>query len=54
MKRIKNYLRNSLLDNNLSNLSVISIEKSEAKLLDIDEIINTFSNSHGNRKIILK
>lgn len=54
LKRIKSYLRNSLLDNNLSNLSVISVEKSEAKLLDIDEIIDTFSNSHNNRRIILK
>lgn len=40
MKRVKNYLRNSLLDTYLSNLSLISIEKPEAKLLDIDEIIN--------------
>lgn len=54
LKRIKSYLRNSLLDNNLSNLSVLSEEKSESKLLDIDEIIDTFSNSHNNRRIILK
>jgi len=53
LKRIKSYLRN-LLDNNLSNLSIISVEKSEAKLLDIDEIIDTFSNSHNNCRIILK
>lgn len=53
MKRIKNYLRNSLLDTNLSNLSLISIEKAEAKLLDIDEIINKFADAYGNRRIIL-
>lgn len=54
MKRVKNYLRNSLLDSKLSSLSVISIEKSKAKLLDIEEIINIFSGAHNNRRIILK
>lgn len=54
MKRIKTYLRNSMLQINLSNLSIISIEKSEAKLLNIDSIIDRFADSHNNRRIILK
>ncbi|KAE9522672.1 hypothetical protein AGLY_016945 [Aphis glycines] len=54
MKRIKSYLRNSMLHNNLSNLSIIAIEKSETKLLNIDDIINNFAECHNNRRIILK
>jgi len=54
MKRVKSYLRNSLLDTNLTSLSIISIEKREAKSLDIDEIINKFADTHSNRRIILK
>lgn len=54
MNRVKNYLRNSLLDTNLTSLSIISIEKQEAKSLDIDEIIDKFAEAHQNRRIILK
>ncbi|KAL4090975.1 hypothetical protein QTP88_025725 [Uroleucon formosanum] len=36
------------------NLSIIAIEKSEAKLLNIDDIINNFAECHNNRRIILK
>ncbi|KAL4100864.1 hypothetical protein QTP88_020893 [Uroleucon formosanum] len=54
MKRIKSYLRNSMLHDNLSSLSIIAIEKSEAKLLNIDDIINNFAECHNNRRIILK
>lgn len=54
MKRIKTYLRNSMLQINLSNLSIISIEKSEAKHLNINSIIDNFADSHNNRRIILK
>jgi len=54
MKRVKSYLRNSLLDTTLTSLSIISIEKREAKSLDIDEIINKFADANGNRRIILK
>lgn len=54
MKRIKNYLKNCLVNTNLTSLSIISIEKHEAKSLDIDEIINKFADTHENRRIILK
>ncbi|KAL4112419.1 hypothetical protein QTP88_016212 [Uroleucon formosanum] len=54
MKRIKSYLRNSMLHDNLSSLSIIAIEKSEAKLLNIDDKINNFAECHNNRRIILK
>jgi hypothetical protein len=54
MKRVKNYLRNSLLNTNLTSLSIISIEKRETKSIDIDDIINKFADAHENRRIILK
>jgi hypothetical protein len=54
MKRIKSYLRNSMLHNNLSSLSIIAIEKSEAKSLNIEDIINIFAERHNNRKNLLK
>lgn len=54
MKRIKSYLRNSMLHDNLSSLSIIAIEKSEAKSLNIEDIINIFAESHNNRRILLK
>jgi hypothetical protein len=43
MKRIKSYLRNSMLYNNQSSLSIFAIEKSEAKSLNIEDIINIFA-----------
>jgi len=54
MKRVKNYLRNSMNHDLMSSLSIISIEKDEAKQLNIDEVIDKFSNVHKNRKITLK
>lgn len=49
MKRIKKYLRNSMLQINLFNLSIISIEKTEAKLLNINNLIDRFADSHNNK-----
>lgn len=53
LKRVKNYLRNKLMDSHMSNLSVIAIGKLEAKSLNIDDIINEFASLHQNRRIIL-
>jgi hypothetical protein len=54
MKCIKIYLRNSLLDTNLTSLSIIYIEKRKAKSLDIDEIISKFAEAYSNCRINLK
>jgi hypothetical protein len=40
--------------NNLSSLSIIAIEKSGAKSLNIENIINIFAECHNNRRILLK
>lgn len=53
LKRVKNYLRNKLMDTHMSNLSIIAIEKYEAKNLNINDIINEFASLHKNRRIIL-
>lgn len=54
MKRVNNYLKNNLLDLNLTSLSIISTEIREVKSLNVDEIINKFADAYENRKIILK
>lgn len=54
MKRVKNYLRNSINNDLMSSLSIISIEKNEAKQLIIDDVIKAFSDGHKNRRILLK
>jgi len=54
IKRIKSYLRNSMLRDNRSSLSIIDIEKSEAKPLNIEDIINIFAKCHNYRRILLK
>jgi len=38
----------------MPSLSIISIEKDVGKQLNIDEIIDKFSNAHKKRKITLK
>jgi len=40
------YLRNSLLDANITILNIILIEKCEAKSIDIYNIRNKFADAH--------
>lgn len=43
-----------MLHNNLSSLNIISIEKFEAKFLNIDDIIDAIAETYNNCTIILK
>ncbi|KAL4153309.1 hypothetical protein QTP88_001142 [Uroleucon formosanum] len=52
LKLIKTYLRNKLSQENLSGLSIISIEKDIAESLDYDYIINQFA-AQKSRKVML-
>ncbi|KAL4082852.1 hypothetical protein QTP88_029508 [Uroleucon formosanum] len=52
LKLIKTYLRNKLSQENLSGLSIISIEKDIAESLDHDDIINQFA-AKKSRKVML-
>jgi len=53
MRQIKTYLRNSMGDERLSNLAVLSIESKRAKALDLDSVVDEFDCRHENRRIAL-
>lgn len=44
VKLIKNYLRNSISQERLTNISILNIEKARTDELNIDHIIDTFAN----------
>uniref|UniRef100_A0A2S2R2F9 Zinc finger MYM-type protein 1 n=1 Tax=Sipha flava TaxID=143950 RepID=A0A2S2R2F9_9HEMI len=52
MRRIKTWLRSSMVQNRLKNLAIISIEKDISKKIDKEAILNLFAKK--NRYIILK
>lgn len=49
LKFIKNYLRNSMSDGKLNNLSLICIERNVLETIDFQEIIDTFLNTKHRR-----
>lgn len=49
LKIIKNYLRNSMGQNRLSNIAVLNIEQQRTKELSLDKIITDFSNLKARR-----
>jgi hypothetical protein len=53
LKRIKNYLRNSMSDERLNGLSLMSIEKEISVSIDLNKIVNEFALYNKNRRIIL-
>lgn len=53
LKLIKSYLRSTMRQERLTNLSIISIEHKRAALINYDEIINIFA-SNKSRKIKLR
>ncbi|CAF4094911.1 unnamed protein product, partial [Rotaria magnacalcarata] len=52
MKTIKTALRNTMSDERLSNLCVLSIERDFK--IDFDSVVEDFSSNHKNRRIMLK
>lgn len=54
LKIIKNYLRNSMLQVRLSNISILNIERNRTDELDINKIINDFANDKARKKNFLK
>lgn len=44
VKLIKNYLRNSISQERLTNISILNTEKARTDELNIDHIIDTFAN----------
>ncbi|XP_050065227.1 uncharacterized protein LOC126554182 [Aphis gossypii] len=54
LKLIKNYLRNSISQERLTNISILNIEKARTDELNIDHIIDTFANQKARKKNFLK
>lgn len=54
LKLIKNYLRNSISQDRLTNIAILNIEREKASELEIDKIINDFANLKSRRKNFLK
>ena len=52
MKIIKNYLRNSMSDKRLSDLTVLAIERDID--VDYERVIDEFANKHKNCRILLR
>lgn len=53
LRIIKNYLRSTMTEERLSNLSILSIESKRTKALDLDKFVRRFAHQHGNRRIQL-
>jgi len=53
LKLIKNYLRNSMSQNRLSNIAILNIERSRTDELDIEKIIDNFANAKARKKHFL-
>ena len=54
LKRIKTYLRASMGEEQLQNLSILAIEKKLASELSLDALVDIFASEDKNRRILLK
>lgn len=54
LKLIKNYLRNNMGQDRLSNIAILNIEKEVAAKIKLDDVINTFANSKARKVNFLK
>uniref|UniRef100_A0A2H8TJR3 Zinc finger MYM-type protein 1 n=1 Tax=Melanaphis sacchari TaxID=742174 RepID=A0A2H8TJR3_9HEMI len=52
MRRIKTWMRSTMVENRFNDLSILNIEKDLAKKINNNDIVNAFSNK--NRYIVLK
>ena len=53
LKRIKTYLRTTMSEQRLSDMSLLSIERDLSNTISFDDVIERFENSDKNRNIIL-
>ena len=51
LKRIKNYLRNSMSEERLNNMAILYIESELLQIIDCDEIINKFAKQKARKKL---
>ena len=52
-KRIKTRLRSRMVEDRLSSLTVLSIEREIAMTIDLDEVVDSFAATEKNRRIVL-
>ena len=53
LKRIKTYLRTTMSEQRLSDISLLSIEKDLSKKINFEDVIDKFESGDKNRSIIL-
>ena len=53
MKVVKTFLRNSMSNERLSNIALLSIERARAEDIDLDSFVDEFDSRHENRRIKL-
>lgn len=53
MKLVKTFLRNSMANDRLSNIALLSIESARAEGIDLESFVDEFDSRHGNRRIKL-
>ena len=53
MKLVKTFLRNSMNDDRLSDIALLSIESSRAEKVDLENFVDEFDSHHENRRIKL-
>jgi len=54
LKIIKNYLRNSMAQEKLTNISILNIEHNSTQDLNINQVIDNFANKKARKKNFLK
>ncbi|XP_022171743.1 uncharacterized protein LOC111034716 [Myzus persicae] len=54
LKLIKNYLRNSISQDQLTNTSILNIERARTEELDVEKLIIDFANQKSRKKKFLK
>lgn len=54
LKIIKNYLRNSMTNERLTNISVLNIERSRTQDLNLNKVIDDFANEKARKKNFFK
>lgn len=54
LKLIKNYLRNNMGQDRLSNIAILNIEKDVAAKIKLDDVINAFANGKARKVNFLK
>lgn len=53
LSRVKTYTRTTMLNERLSAVSILSIEKERIQNINLDKIVDIFAKNHNNRRILL-